>query len=141
MGTQERRGPGEYPDETSGWAIGGATFAACMILIIGVFQVISALTAIIDDDFFVVGQHYTFHLDTTAWGVIHLIIGIILLATGWGLFMRAPWAGITAIFIVSLSAIANFFFIPYYPFWSILVIALDVWVIWALTRPGVLRGT
>ena len=38
-----------------------------------------------------------------------------------------------------LSAIANFFFIPYYPFWSILIIALNVWVIWAVTRPGALR--
>lgn len=141
MGTQERRGLGEYPDETSSWAIGGATFAACMILIIGFFQVISALTAIFDDDFFVVTRNYTFDLDTTAWGWIHLIIGIVLLGTAWGLFTRAQWAGILAIFIVSLSAIANFFFIPYYPFWSILVIALDVWVIWAITRPGVLRGS
>jgi len=76
------RGPGEYPDETSSWAIGGATFAACMIILIGFFQVISALTAIFDDDFFVVTQHYTFDLDTSAWGWIHLIIGLILLATG-----------------------------------------------------------
>ena len=141
MGTQEQRGPGEYPDETSGWAIGGATFAACMILIIGVFQVVAGLTAITNDDFFVVTRNYTFDLDTTVWGVIHLIIGIIFIVTGWGLFTRATWAGMVAIFIVSLSAIANFFFIPYYPFWSIVVIALDVWVIWALTRPGVIRGT
>ena len=45
----------------------------------------------------------------------------------------------TAIILAILSAIENFFFIPYYPFWSIVLIALDVWVIWALTRPGVLR--
>jgi len=139
--SSDPRGPGEYPRETSGWAVGGATFAACMIMIIGVFQVISALQALIDDNFFVVTRNYTFNLDTTAWGWIHLVIGIILIATSWGLFMRAQWAGVAAIFFVSLSAIANFFFIPYYPFWSILVIALDVWVIWALTRRGVLRGT
>jgi hypothetical protein len=41
--------------------------------------------------------------------------------------------------LVSLSALANFFFIPYYPLWAIVVIALDVWVIWALTRPGAIR--
>jgi hypothetical protein len=139
--SSDPRGPGEYSDETSSWAIGGVTFAACMILIIGFFQVIAALTALFDDGFYVVSDHYAFNLDPTGWGVIHLIIGIILLATGWGLFTHATWAGVTAIFIVSLSAIANFFFIPYYPFWSILVIALDVWVIWAITRPGVLRGT
>jgi hypothetical protein len=43
---------------------------------------------------------------------------------------------VTAIVVAVLSAVANFFFIPYYPFWSILMIALAVWVIWALTRPG-----
>jgi hypothetical protein len=141
MATQERRNPDEYPPDTSGWAVGGATFAACMIMIIGVFQLISALQAIINDDFFVVGRNYSFNLDTSAWGWIHLVIAIVMIATAWGLFTRAQWAGVVAIFIVSLSAIANFFFIPYYPFWSILVIALDVWVIWAITRPGVLRGT
>ena len=44
-------------------------------------------------------------------------------------------------FLASLSAVANFFFIPYYPFWAILLIALDVWVIWSLTRPGVVEKT
>jgi hypothetical protein len=46
------------------------------------------------------------------------------------------WAAMAAIFFAVLSAVANFFFIPYYPVWSILVIALDVWVIWSLTREG-----
>jgi hypothetical protein len=41
-----------------------------------------------------------------------------------------------AIVLASLSAVANFFFIPYYPAWSILLIALNIWVIWSLTRPG-----
>ena len=62
------------------------------------------------------------------------------MATGWGLFSRSTWAGVTAIGLASLSAILNFFFIPYYPFWSILVIALDIWVIWALTRPGAIES-
>jgi uncharacterized membrane protein (DUF106 family) len=59
--------------------------------------------------------------------------------TGFGLFSGSTWAGLTAIMLASLSAIVNFFFIPYYPFWSILVIALDIWVIWALTRPGAIE--
>ena len=58
--------------------------------------------------------------------------------TAWGLFSGHTWARVTAIVLVIISAIENFFFIPYYPFWSILVIALDVWVIWALTRPDVM---
>ena len=86
-----------------------------------------------------VTQNYTFDLDTSAWGWIHLLLGILLVATGFGLFNRSAWAGVTAIFLAMLSALANFFFIPYYPFWAILLIALDIWVIWALTRPGAIR--
>lgn len=122
----------------SGWAIGGVTFAATILLIIGTFQVIAGLVAIIDDEFYVVGRNYTFELDASAWGWIHLVIGLLVGLCGFGLFTRSAWAGVGAIFFASLSAIANFFFIPYYPFWSIVIIALDVWVIWAITRPGVL---
>jgi hypothetical protein len=129
--------PGEQP--VSGWALGGITFAACMLTIIGFFQVIAGLTAIFDDEFFIVTANYTFDLDTTVWGWIHLLTGIALLATGWGLFNRSEWAGITAIVLVSFNAVANFFFIPYYPFWAILLIALDVWVLWSLTRPSAIR--
>jgi hypothetical protein len=125
--------------EVSGWATGGITFAACVLTIIGFFQIIAGLVAIIDDEFFVVARNYTFELDTSAWGWIHLLIGILLVITGFGLFARSAWAGVAAIILAMLSAIANFFFIPYYPFWAILVIALDIWVIWALTRPGAIE--
>ena len=126
--------------EGSGWALGGVGFAATMMVVIGLFQVIAGLTAIFDDEFFVVTRNYTFDLDVSAWGWIHLILGILLLVTGYGLFSRALWAGMAALFLAVLTAVENFFFIPYYPFWAILVIALSVWVIWALTRPGVLRA-
>jgi hypothetical protein len=125
--------------EVSGWALGGVTFAACVLTIVGVFQVIAGLAAIIDDEFFVVARNYTYDVDTSGWGWIHLLLGVLLVITGFGLFGRAAWAGITAIFLTSLSAVANFFFIPYYPAWAILVIALDVWVLWSLTRPGAIR--
>ena len=126
--------PGYQP--VSGWAVGGITFAATMMIMIGVFQVIAGLVAIFDDDFYVVTQNYTFDLDTSAWGWIHLILGILLLVAGYGLYTGATWAAVFAIVLAVLAAIENFFFIPYYPFWSILVIALCVWVIWALTRLG-----
>jgi hypothetical protein len=125
--------------EPSGWALGGIAFAASILLLVGVFQIIAGLVAIFDDEFFVVAQNYTFELDTSVWGWLHLLLGIVLVATGWGLFSRAPWAGVTAIMLAILSAVLNFFFIPFYPFWSILIIALDVWVIWALTRPGAIE--
>jgi len=134
MSNYEPRG-----QQISGWAVGGVTFAATMLVMIGIFQIIAGLVAIFDDDFYVVTRNYTFDLDTSAWGWIHLILGILLVLVGYFLFAGATWAGVAAIVLAVLAAIENFFFIPYYPFWSIVVIALCVWVIWALTRPGLLR--
>ena len=118
--------------EVSGWAAGGVGFAACVLTIIGVFQVVAGLTAIFDDEFFVVTANYTFEFDTTVWGWLHLILGVVMVSTGMGLFVGKSWAAVTGIFLATLSAIANFFFIPYYPFWSLTLIALYGFVIWGL---------
>jgi hypothetical protein len=126
--------------EPSGWAVSGVVFAACVLTLIGCFHAITGLVAIIDDEFYVVARNYTFNLDTSAWGWLHLLIGIALVITGWGLFSRSTWAGVVAIVLAMLSALANFFFIPYSPWWSTLMVALDIWVIWALTRPGAIEG-
>jgi hypothetical protein len=123
----------------SGWAVGGITFAGTMLILIGMFQAIDGLVAIFNDDFFLVTQNYTFNLDTTAWGWIHLLLGIVMVLAGWSIFAGKTWAAVVALTLAMLSAVANFFFIPYYPFWSLIMIALDCWVIWALTRPGVVR--
>ena len=139
MSTEPRYESRSDPDGVSGWAAGGVVFAATVMIIIGFFQVIAGLVAIIDDEFYVITRNYTFDFDTSLWGWIHLLIGILVVSVGFSLFARRTWAAVTAIMLAGLSAVANFFFIPYYPFWAILVIALDVWVIWALTRPGVVR--
>ena len=123
----------------SGWAVGGITFAGTMLILIGMFQAIDGIAAIANDEFFLVGQNYTFDLDTSAWGWIHQLLGIGLMIAGWSIFAGKTWAAVVALTLAMLSAVANFFFIPYYPFWAILVIALDIWVIWAVTRPGVLE--
>ena len=127
------------PDEPSGWATSGLVFAGTILVLAGIFQALDGIVAIANDNFFIQTRHYTFNLDVTAWGWIHLILGILMFVIGLGLFSQATWSGVSAIVIAMLSAIANFFFIPHYPIWSLLVIGLDVWVIWALTRPGVIR--
>jgi hypothetical protein len=133
----------QYESDTpavSGWAVGGATFAGVMMILVGIFQAIAGLAAILEDEFFVLTQNYVFDLDVTAWGWIHLIIGIVVVLAGYFLFVGRAWAAALAIVLAVLSAIANFFFIPYYPFWSLLMIALAVWVIWSVTRPGIVRA-
>jgi hypothetical protein len=130
----------DYPEE-SGWAIGGVVFAASAMLIIGCWQAIEGLAAIINDDFFVLTQNYAFDLDTTAWGWVHLIVGVLVALAGLALFAGQTWAAIVAAILAGISAVTNFFFIPYYPWWSITIIALAVWVIWSLTRNVGRRST
>jgi hypothetical protein len=121
-------------DELPAWARRGISFAAVMLILLGVFQTIAGLTALFDDRFFVVAENYVFDLDPTVWGWIHLVLGIVMVAAGVGLMSGASWARDIAVFLAMLSAILNFFTIPYYPFWSLLLIGLDVWVIFSLTR-------
>jgi hypothetical protein len=130
----------ESRDDVSGWVVGGIAFAATMLVMVGVFQAIAGIVAIANDDFYVVARNYTFDIDVSAWGWIHLILGVLVALSGFYLFARRAWAAIVALTLAMLSAIANFFFIPYYPWWSIIIIALNVWVIWALTRPGAIRA-
>jgi hypothetical protein len=137
MATYEQRPP--ESEHVSGWALGALAFAATMMVLIGVFQALAGLVALFNDEFYVVSANYTFDLDVTVWGWIHLLLGLAVLATGLGLFARAAWAGVAAIMLCMLSALSNFFFIPYYPIWALVVIGLNVWVIWALTRPGAIR--
>lgn len=137
MSTMQQRSP--EPQQVSGWAIGGIAFAGTIMVLMGVFQALAGLVAIFNDEFYVVARNYTFDLDVSAWGWIHLLCGLAVLAVGLGLFARKAWAGVAGIMLAMLSAILNFFFIPYYPIWSLLVIGLAVWVIWALTRPGAIE--
>ncbi len=123
----------------SGWVAGGVVFAATIMVLAGVFQAFQGLAAIIGDNFFVVTGDYAFRIDVTAWGWIHLILGILVAAAGVFLFGGSATAGVVAIVLAVLSAIANFLFIPYYPVWSLVAIALAVWVIWAVTRVIALR--
>jgi hypothetical protein len=122
--------------EVSGWAISGTIFAAVIMLITGVFHVIAGLTAIIKDKFFVSTPNYILTFDVTGWGWIHLAIGALLLLAGIFVLRGNLLARMTGIAVASISAIGNFLFIPYYPFWSLLMIALDVFVIWSLASYG-----
>lgn len=119
--------------QTSGWAIGFGTFAALMLVMIGAFQAFEGLAAILKDQAYVVGPNYAYKIDTTAWGWIHLIWGIVVAIAGFGIFAGQTWARVVGITVAVLAAIAQFFYIPYYPLWAILIIALCVVSIWALT--------
>jgi hypothetical protein len=122
--------------DRSGMAVGFTIFAGVMMIMVGIFQGLWGLAAIIKDQFFVVTRNYAYNVDVTTWGWIHLVVAAIIVLAGFGLFSGAVWARTVGVTLAVLSAIANFLTIPYYPLWSILIIALDVFVIWALTAHG-----
>jgi hypothetical protein len=130
------RSAGRAAEATSGWAVGFILFAAIMMIMIGVFQAIAGLVAIFENEFYVATRSYLFQFDATTWGWIHLIAGVIIAFAGWGLLSGRTWARVVGIILAVLSAIANFAFLPYYPFWALIIITLDVLVIWALAAHG-----
>jgi hypothetical protein len=113
----------------SGWV----AFAGILMLMIGVLQIIWGLVAIIDDTRITVGEAGLVVWDLTAWGWIHLIFGVILILVGGGLMSGRGWARWTAIFFVLLNAFAQIAWMTTYPIWSVLIIALDVFIIYQLT--------
>jgi len=123
-------------EEPPGWAMGFIVFAAVMMMMTGVFQALAGLAAIFENEFYVAARNYLYEVDVTAWGWIHLILGVVVALAGFALLSGATWARVVGITLAALSAIANFLFIPYYPFWSLLIIALDVFIIWALAVYG-----
>lgn len=135
MSNPSRRGYDDIDDSTGGLvAFGAVTFAGVMLAISSIFQLLQGIAAVADDKVYVRGLNYTYEFDVTAWGWIHIIIAVIGLATGIGLLVGQTWARVAGIAIAGLAMLANFAFLPYYPFWSIIVIAFDVFVIWALCR-------
>jgi hypothetical protein len=120
----------------SSWAVGWAGFAGVMMIIIGVFAIIQGLVALFNDEFFVITQEWIFEFDITAWGWIQLILGVVLIASGVGIFSGNVAARTVGVIIAGLAAIVNFAWLPYYPVWSIIVIAICISIIWALTAHG-----
>jgi hypothetical protein len=117
-------------------AVGFIVFAGVAMVMIGAFHVFQGLVALFNDDFYVVGQEWIFEFDLTIWGWIHLIAGVVVAVAGFFVFNGAVWARAVGIAVAAVSALLNFMWLPYYPIWSLIIIALDVLVIWALSVHG-----
>jgi hypothetical protein len=114
-------------------AHGVAVFAGVVMIIGGAFQAVEGLSAIVHDKYLVVAPSTIYAFDLTVWGVIHLLVGLGLLAIGIFLLRGATWARMAGIAVAVISAIINFAWLPYSPWWALMVIAVDILVIWALT--------
>src|SRR5919202_1032454 len=116
MSTQRTREPVEQrvAPQPTGW-VGWVIFGGVMMVLIGIFELIAGLTALFNDQYFLVNSNgLLVSLDFTSWGWIHLILGIVVALAGFSLISGATWARVVAIILASLSAIANLLFIAAY---------------------------
>ncbi|GAA2253006.1 hypothetical protein GCM10010145_20950 [Streptomyces ruber] len=112
---------------------GGLTaFAAVMLAIVGVLDICRGIMAIVQDDIFVATPDYIFAFDLTGWGVVHLVLGAVAVVVALGLFRTATWARVAGVVLAAFVVIANFLSLPYFPVWSLVMIAFSGFVIWAL---------
>jgi hypothetical protein len=122
--TRESRG--------GGVATAGLVFAGVMMIVNGTLGVLEGAAAIAKDNVYVLGVHYAYSFSISSWGWIHVVIGAALAISGFCLLAGAAWARWVGLLAAILSLATQFMFLPHYPLWSIIVIALDAFVIWAL---------
>ena len=134
--TTSSRSTTRRAQEPSAWAAGFIAFAGVMMIMAGAFQAIAGLVALFENEFYVATPNYMLQFDATSWGWIHLLMGLLVVFAGFAVLAGQTWGRIVGITLAVLSALANFAFIPYYPFWSMTIIAVDIFIIWALAAHG-----
>ncbi|MET9529919.1 MULTISPECIES: hypothetical protein [unclassified Streptomyces] len=122
--------PGRGSDST--WASGGTLFAGVLLFVDGVLAVLNGIVGIAKDNVYAHVGHYTYQFNLTAWGWIHLAIGVLLILTGLGILKGAPWARWLGVAMATISVVANFMWLPYQPIWAFIAIGIGVFVIWSL---------
>ncbi|MFF7333887.1 hypothetical protein ACIQU5_08765 [Streptomyces sp. NPDC090306] len=115
-----------------GWVTGGVVFAGVMLICTGALAVLQGIAATASDDVYARIGTYVYEFSLTSWGVIHIVIGALAFVTGLCLLRDMAWARFVGILLAVLSLVAQFLFLPYAPVWSVIVMAIDVFVIWAL---------
>jgi hypothetical protein len=125
----------EQENETTGW-VGWVAFAGVMMIIGGALSTIFGIVAAVNDQWVVFQGGEDVYLDLSAWGWVHIIVGLVVFACGFGVFTGNVFARTIGVIIAALSLIAQFFWLPVYPIWAVIIITIDALVIWALTAHG-----
>jgi len=116
----------------SPWASGLTVFAGVLMIVDGIFGVLTGIAALLNDKVYVTTPEYVYAYDLTTWGWVHLLLGVLVGLAGLAVLRGQTWGRVTGMAMAGVSLVANFMFIPHYPVWSIVIIALDVAIIWAL---------
>jgi len=107
-----------------------------MLVTIGLFDIFQGIVALINDDFAVLVENGVLVVDLTTWGWIHIIVGAVLVLAGAGVLSGSVWGRSLGVIVAILNALAQLTIMPAYPFWALIIIALDVLVIYALVVHG-----
>jgi hypothetical protein len=118
-------------EELSGWR----TFAGVAFYLVGGFNIVGGLAALFKDEVFVVGDDGLLVADYTAWGWFLLIVGLLQLATGIGIFKGRGWGRLLGVILAALSAMLHIAFLVAFPAFGLATIALAVLVIYGLIVP------
>jgi hypothetical protein len=118
------------------WMNGYTVFAFAIMLVLGVWQILAGLTAVVRDGLYATASTYTFAFSTSAWGWLVVVLGVLTVATGIAVLSGRDWGDTAAVALACLTMVVNFVLIPLYPIWPLSIIALGIALIWALTTPG-----
>ncbi|WP_251095111.1 hypothetical protein [Streptomyces sp. Caat 7-52] len=111
---------------------GTTAFAAALMIFGGAMAIFEGIAAIAKDDLFLVTRHYVFDFSLTGWGWVHLILGIVIVIAGCAVLGGQLWARFLGVFVAGLGALANFLWMPYYPLWALTLVAVNIFIVWAL---------
>jgi hypothetical protein len=134
MNTTADAYPEQY-DDSAGWT-GWIVFAATLMIIAGSLNFLQGLVAAINDEWVVFGNQAALYLDVSAWGWVHMLLGALVLLSGIGILSGSVIARTIGVIVVGVALLGNFAIVPLYPFWAILLIAMNIIVIMALTVHG-----
>ena len=141
-GTTSMSGGGEAPrqytedTEVTGW-VGWIVFAGTMMMILGVFHMFEGLIALFrHTEIAFPASGLTVQVSYTQWGWTQLLAGVLVFFAGLGLFTGRMWARTLGVILVSISALINFAWANLYPFWSLTLLAIDFFVIYAIIAHG-----
>jgi hypothetical protein len=127
---------GDRDNRFGGRRAGSVGFAGILLIMVGFMHLIQGIVALMNDDFYVQTRNFVFSFDLTVWGWIHIVLAILVMAAGFGLFTGAMWARTVAVIAASVSLVGNFAWLPHYPLWGLALMALDVFIIWVATVHG-----
>jgi hypothetical protein len=110
-----------------------SSFAGVLLLVTGSMDILQGLAAIANDDVYGQNADYIYGFNASAWGWIHLVLGVLSILVAVGILLRKGWGQVTGIIVAGLGMLTNFAALPHYPFWGLIVIAFYALVIWSLT--------